>query len=509
LLVHDLLVSKGGIALPATHGLRASIDRHKARLTAELTRSRVRRKAASADALREQIETAYAGTSFRYPRWIRVNTLLTTLEDQLETTFKGFTRAYSIADVTSSAGRSILIDEHVPNLVAVSPTFEVIKTDAYKSGAIILQDKASCFPAYLLDPCPADGDVIDSCAAPGNKTTHLASIVQSRTPETEQRKPKVFAFEKDRTRSKTLEKMVKIAGGKEIIRISFGQDFLKVDPEAGLFRDVGCLLLDPSCSGSGIVGRDNLPTMHLPEAGGPTPNKSNKDQSRKRKRAAEVTEPVKGQVLVDDDGEQTVVSSEQELNARLDALASFQLILLLHAFKFPSAKKITYSTCSVHAQENEQVVIKALDSEVAKARGWRILARDEQVRGMREWPVRGVDEAADGNKAVADACIRSYKDDGRGVMGFFVAAFVRDGQQYTADDDGPFLRDEDGRIIRDIVGMPLPKPTQAPALSADNTSSQQAGGSASVDVEDGGEEESASGSSSSPEEDNEWGGFDD
>ena len=40
LLVHDFLLSKRGIALAASHGLRASIERHKARLNAELTAAR-------------------------------------------------------------------------------------------------------------------------------------------------------------------------------------------------------------------------------------------------------------------------------------------------------------------------------------------------------------------------------------------------------------------------------------------------------------------------------------
>jgi putative methyltransferase len=484
---------------------------------AELTRARLRRKAASTDALRHQIETDYARTTLRYPRWIRVNILLSTLEDQLDTTFKGFTRASAIGDVISSSGNSIYIDEHVPNLVAVTPSFEVIKTEAYKSGAIILQDKASCFPAYLLDPHSEDGDVIDSCAAPGNKTTHLASIVQSRVPETEERVSKVYAFEKDRNRAKTLEKMVKLAGAKDIVRISFGQDFLKVDPEAALFKDVGCLLLDPSCSGSGIVGRDTLPTIHLPEVGGAIPEKPGKDQGRKRKRAANDSEATEKQVLIDDDGKQTVVSSEEELVTRLEALSGFQLILLLHAFKFPSARKITYSTCSVHAQENEQVVIKALQSEIAKARGWRILTQDQQIRGMREWPVRGSVEAADGDKIISDACIRSYKDDGRGVMGFFVAAFVRDVQQDAGDDDGPYLRDEQGRIVRDMLGMPQLKPEQVSASSTENIASEQAGLDRPTAAEDSFHEESASESYSgsseqdleAAEDDDEWGGFDD
>ncbi|KAI1820984.1 S-adenosyl-L-methionine-dependent methyltransferase [Xylaria intraflava] len=431
LLVHDFLLSRKGIALPASHGLRAAIERHKARLTAELTRARLRRKAPSIDALRQLITIESLGEAAVYPRWARVNTLKTTLQDQLDTTFKDFTRAAKIHGVITT-GKVLYVDEHVPNLLALPPTFEITKTHAYTSGAVILQDKASCFPAYLLDPHPEDGDVIDSCSAPGNKATHVAAILKSRVAEGSKCARKLYAFEKDQHRARTLEKMVGLAGSQEITHINPGQDFLKVDPQDPLYKKVSSLLLDPSCSGSGIVGRDSMPTIHLPEqpgtaaASASTKKPPPPEKNRKRKRENDAAEAGRQQILVDDDGQELVVSSEKEMKARLEALSSFQLTLLLHALTFPAARRVTYSTCSIHAEENEQVVLKALSSEVATKRGWRILQRGQQVQGMREWPVRGSPEASNGNEEVADACIRSYKDDGRGVMGFFVAGFVRD-----------------------------------------------------------------------------------
>ncbi|XXH04413.1 hypothetical protein Hte_010827 [Hypoxylon texense] len=514
LLVHDFVLAKKGIALPATHGLRLSIDRHKARLNAEFTRARLRRKAGSVEALRQQIDAEFLGDAAGYPRWVRVNVLKTTVEDQLATTFADFARVLSVKEVTASPGKFLHVDDHIPNLLAVSPSFQITKTEAYTSGALILQDKASCFPAYLLDPRSEDGDVIDSCSAPGNKTTHLAAIVHSRVPENEECSQTVYAFEKDPKRSRTLEKMVKLAGAKEITRMSFGQDFLKVDPNSELFRNVGCLLLDPSCSGSGIVGRDDVPTIHLPDTPG-APKNQPTNPGRKRKRegsdaAAEKPQPI----LVDDDGKETVVSSEKELKARLEALSSFQLILLLHAFKFPAAKKITYSTCSVHAEENEQVVLKALQSDVAQERGWRILPRDQQVRGLRDWPVRGSVNASSGDSEVAEACIRSHKDDGRGVMGFFVAGFVRDVRSDAEDGDGPYLRDEDGHIIRDSMGMPSLKPEMKSKLSEVPGSSRVAPVDNHSDLEDEEYDDDASDLSSddsdtSDSDEGEWNGFGD
>ncbi|TQV99612.1 NOL1/NOP2/Sun domain family [Cordyceps javanica] len=483
LLTHDLLLAKGGVALPKSHGLRVTIEKHKARLTSELTRARLRRKAPTIEALKEQVDREAAGEEAQIPRWVRINTIKTTVEEQLDTTFKGYDQVTTIQEVlapsttsTGSRQRRILIDPHIPNLVAVTQGIDLSKTEAYSSGKIIFQDKASCFPAYLLDPLPEDGDVVDGCAAPGNKTTHLAAICHARRPDFETpESQKIFAFEKDKRRSQTLTKMVKIAGSQGWTRVGFGQDFCQVDPASQQFAKVGALLLDPSCSGSGIVGRDTMPELHVPEASptmtsgkkldtgrGKPPVPEKKEANNKKRKMCD-REEAQSSVMIDDEGNETVVNSEKDLEARLQALAGFQLKILLHALTFPAAKKVTYSTCSIHSQENEDVVMKVLESEIAQRRGWRIMKRSEQVRGMRDWPVRGLEESCNGDAQVADACIRSYKGDGHGVMGFFVAGFVRDGSRdEAADPDGPYMRDESGMIVRDVSGMPYLKMTGKP-----------------------------------------------
>lgn len=88
-------------------------------------------------------------------------------------------------------------------------------------------------------------------------------------------------------------------------------DFLKCKPRN--FRDVEVLLVDPSCSGSG------LPEHHL-SASGPTK-----------------------------------VGAQ-----RLRKLAAFQCRILQHALRFPKARTVVYSTCSSHREENEDVVAAAL-----------------------------------------------------------------------------------------------------------------------------------------------------
>jgi putative methyltransferase len=206
------------------------------------------------------------------------------------------------------------------------------------------------------------------------------------------------------------------------------------------------------------------------------------------------------------------MKSEKDLEARLTALSDFQLSIVLHAFQFPSATKITYSTCSIHSQENEEVVMRALESRVARERGWQILKRQDQVSGMRDWPVRGLPEACRGDQSIADGCIRSYKNDGRGVMGFFVAAFVRPRSSEAEPGDAasePYLRDEDGMIIRDVMGMPVLKSTGAVVSLGPRDENEADGEQDDDDGEDEEEEEDESSVSGSTPRSNDKESWDD
>lgn len=412
------------------------------------------------DALKHYVDSGKEGGSGSkppHPRWIRINTLKTQLEDQLETTFAGYEIVGFVDAVKQRESRCLYIDENVPNLIAIPGFVDLTKSEAYTSGAIIFQDKASCFPAYMLDPLPEDGNIIDTCAAPGNKTTHLAAILALHAPEVDDHVQIIHAFEKDKARAETLKKMVGLAGCEDFTKIHAAQDFLKTDPNAPEYHKVGALLLDPSCSGSGIVGRDEMPELHLPSPKPPRSKTKTRQDPLKRKR----TSSLETLSLIDDNGALTPIHSPSDLRTRLDALSTFQLSLLLHAFAFPSAHKITYSTCSIHAAENEAVVTHALASPIARERGWRILKREEQVRGLREWPIRGDREAcrsggpASGGEEVADACLRANKGDEFGTMGFFLAAFVRDRHVPGDDRAARVVRDEKGFIVRDLMGIPV------------------------------------------------------
>jgi putative methyltransferase len=446
LLTHDLL-SKNGVAAPATHVLKLAVLRHKARLSAEFTKARLRAGYPTLEAFKQAVNSGgldpdkeASQTVVRHPRWVRVNTLKTTVAEQLSTTFAGYEKSNELSPIfTAHASSKIyFLDPNIPNLIALPSKVDLSKSTAYVSGQIIFQDKASCFPAYLLDMTPEDGAVIDGCAAPGNKTTHLAAIISERQPESDlDQKKRVIAFERDNFRTTTLEKMVKLASADKLVSIKGGQDFLTTQPGSNKYEHVGAILLDPSCSGSGIVGRDDAITMHLPDPQAGEKLKTGKGKKRKRDQKTAPTPEASTTLnleMEDSDPEET--ASDNKLSERLIALSAFQLRILIHAMKFKNARKITYSTCSIHFEENEGVVFQALASSVAREGGWRILKKEQQVEGLKTWKSRGawedeklsdeINVTEKQKKEVLDACIRCDKGTDDGTMGFFVAAFVRD-----------------------------------------------------------------------------------
>ena len=96
-------------------------------MSAELTKVRLKKGFATLEALREDVNRQAVegddGEAKRYvhPRWIRVNTLRTTLEEQLGSTFRDLDRASTVGDVVRHGAKALYVDEHIPNLVAVSP----------------------------------------------------------------------------------------------------------------------------------------------------------------------------------------------------------------------------------------------------------------------------------------------------------------------------------------------------------------------------------------------------
>lgn len=165
--------------------------------------------------------------SVKFPRYVRVNVIHTSIEPMvkmLQNSLAENAKTESTGEA-SIAKQSIFADAHVPDLLVLHPsTSSFLHQDyaAVKSGKIVLQDKSSCFSALVLargNPnIPMNCDFIDACAAPGNKTTHLAALVSKFYNDMPQQKGKkgkkakpnstIFAFERSSLRFKVLKSRI-------------------------------------------------------------------------------------------------------------------------------------------------------------------------------------------------------------------------------------------------------------------------------------------------------------
>ncbi|XP_074778662.1 28S rRNA (cytosine-C(5))-methyltransferase isoform X2 [Athene noctua] len=366
-LVYDLLFGKG---LKCGGRWKVLARRHRARLEAELARLKVQQKVSRNEDLLAPAQAASPGAS-QVPRYVRVNTLKTCVDDVIDF-FKrqGYSylgKATSVEELRALSGKKFLLDLHLPELLVFPPQTDLHDNLLYTSGHIILQDKASCLPAFLLAPT-AGSHVIDACAAPGNKTSHLAAILKN--------KGQIFAFDVDTKRLATMNTMLMRAGvtGFQLAQ----QDFLTVDPGDPRYSKVTYILLDPSCSGSGMVTR------------GPR--------------------------------EEAAPSAE-----RLQALAGFQRKVLSHALSFPALRRLVYSTCSLHREENEDVVHAVLQEHGSAFR---------LVNTFPSWPCRGL-----ATFLGAESCLRASPADTL-THGFFVAVLERCGEEAAAPSSLPVAAEE-------------------------------------------------------------------
>lgn len=122
--------------------------------------------------------------SANIPRYARINTLMGNVEEVMKTlkddgwnviTTKANNFKQKVDEMTDS---DVIIDPHVKNLLAFPRNCNLYDYNLVNSGKLILQDKASCLPAYVIGP-PPGSHVFDSCAAPGNKSSHLAAIMNN------------------------------------------------------------------------------------------------------------------------------------------------------------------------------------------------------------------------------------------------------------------------------------------------------------------------------------------
>ncbi|MEA2232372.1 MAG: rRNA (cytosine967-C5)-methyltransferase [Solirubrobacteraceae bacterium] len=167
---------------------------------------------------------------------LRVNTLVTTREEL----------AGALPVPSAQA------EDELPEALVVAGPFDAHAHELWREGAYIAQSRAAMLVARSLDPQPGER-VLDLCAAPGGKTTHLAALMQN--------EGEIVAVERHAGRAAALRRTAERMRVTNVtVEVADGAHYRAAQP----FDRV---LVDPPCSGLGTLqGHPDLRWRSSPDA---------------------------------------------------------------------------------------------------------------------------------------------------------------------------------------------------------------------------------------------------
>lgn len=125
---------------------------------------------------------------------------------------------------------------------------KIKEMDIYKEGKIYLQSLSSMLPPIILNPKEKE-NILDMAAAPGGKTTQMASLSNN--------KAMITACEKNKIRAERLKYNLEKQGATRVSVML--KDARKLDN----FFSFDKILLDAPCSGSGTISINNKKQCEL------------------------------------------------------------------------------------------------------------------------------------------------------------------------------------------------------------------------------------------------------
>ena len=125
-------------------------------------------------------------------------------------------------------------------LICAQKIESITSSQAYRDGLFYIQDSAACYAAHILSPKEND-TVLDMCASPGGKTTHLAQIMNN--------KGKVIAFDVSENKIERIRQNAQRLG----INCIEAMVWDSTVPKPELEGSADCILVDAPCSGLGII----------------------------------------------------------------------------------------------------------------------------------------------------------------------------------------------------------------------------------------------------------------
>lgn len=134
------------------------------------------------------------------------------------------------------------VTAHEENDAVVTDGFDISRSRLYNKGYYTPQDTAAMQAAVVLNPQPGE-TVIDMCAAPGGKTTHMAELMKNEGI--------IYAFDKYDHKIRLIEKNAERLDI-NIIKASAADVTV---PNTAFKETADKILCDVPCSGLGIIGR--------------------------------------------------------------------------------------------------------------------------------------------------------------------------------------------------------------------------------------------------------------
>ena len=121
----------------------------------------------------DDTEQLCASSNSIAPVSLRTNTVLTTPEKLIANLAQAGCMSSSKTDIHEE------ITIVTPPGESKSTSFSPIHSKFFQRGHFFIQDPASMLPPHLIEPQPND-HILDMCAAPGGKTTHIAQLTSNK-----------------------------------------------------------------------------------------------------------------------------------------------------------------------------------------------------------------------------------------------------------------------------------------------------------------------------------------
>lgn len=174
-----------------------------------------------------QWQTILDNNNQRPPMWLRVNTQKTTTEEYFQ--------------LLSTQGIEATLAEEVASAIRVNKPIDVNQLPHFDEGWITVQDLSAQRCALYLEPENGE-QILDLCAAPGGKTTHILELA----PQSE-----LMAVDIDENRLKRVEENLTRLGLHANVKQGDGTTPEKW-AEGKIFDRI---LLDAPCSATGVIRR--------------------------------------------------------------------------------------------------------------------------------------------------------------------------------------------------------------------------------------------------------------